>query len=85
LPFATAIIPFLIDGPAAVISVTLRITSGADGRGVYVLANGSAFGVDTPPGPVADVESFDVTGVGAWLVFAGAHAVAATIAAANSI
>jgi len=49
-----------------------------------VLGNGSAFGADTPPGPVAVAESFDPTGVGACDVFAGLHADVATSAAAIS-
>ena len=73
--------PFLIEGPAAVIRVTLRITSGADAVRTYVLGNGSAFGAETPPGPVGAAESVlaaaALAGVGAWLFFAGAHATAA--------
>jgi hypothetical protein len=33
--------------------VALRITVGRDAKGRYVLVNGSAFGVETAPGPVA--------------------------------
>jgi hypothetical protein len=32
-------------------TVTLRITYGGAGRRAYVLGNGSAFGVETPPVP----------------------------------
>jgi hypothetical protein len=42
---------------------TFRITWGAAGTRTYVLGNGSAFGTDTPPGPVGGTESFGVTGV----------------------
>ncbi|HEY0242560.1 MAG TPA: hypothetical protein VGC52_07840, partial [Gemmatimonadaceae bacterium] len=63
----------------------LRITSGPAAGRTYVLGNGSAFGVDTPPGPVGCAESFAavVAGVGAWDDLAGLHA-AAVIAAAIS-
>src|SRR4029079_457854 len=52
-PSATAIIPFLIVGPAAVMMLTLRMTRGGAAMRVYVLGNGSAFGTEIPPGPVA--------------------------------
>jgi hypothetical protein len=57
--FATATIfpsrmksaPFSIRGPAAVKIVTFLINVGRDGKGLYVLGKGSAFGVDSAPGP----------------------------------
>jgi hypothetical protein len=64
--------------------LTFLITSGAEATRTYVLANGSAFGVDTPPGPVTAVESFAVAGVGACVVLAGVHADAAIAAATNN-
>src|ERR1700686_1984422 len=76
-PFWSRIAPFRIIGPAAVRMLTLRITVGREGNGVYVLGNGSAFGVDVAPSPApvcavsrAGVDEVRVCGV------ALAHAVA---------
>jgi hypothetical protein len=64
-PSATAIAPFRIIGPAAVMMLTLRITSGVDGKRVYVLGKGSAFGNDVDPRPLfAAAESLSLTGDG---------------------
>src|SRR6476620_5471444 len=51
LPFCRRIAPFRISGPAAVKMLTLRITVVRDGKGTYVLGNGSALGVEVPPRP----------------------------------
>src|SRR5688572_13160872 len=71
-PSAMEIIPLRIVGPAAVMMFTLRMTSGGEGKRAYVLGNGLAFGVETPPSPVAAAESFGVTG--GLVDFLGAHA-----------
>src|ERR1051325_3381856 len=66
--------PFEIDGPAAVITVTLRISVVRDGNGLYVLGNGSALGTDTAPGP--GPVGFAAAGcaalaVGGWVAWVG--------------
>src|SRR5690349_16113685 len=43
--------PLRMTGPAAVRMLTLRTTVVREGKGRYVLGNGSAFGVDSAPGP----------------------------------
>jgi hypothetical protein len=45
--------PFLISGPAAVRRLTFRITVVREGKGTYVLGNGSALGVDVAPRPTS--------------------------------
>jgi hypothetical protein len=68
--------PFLIIGPAAVRMLTLRMTVVREGKGAYVLGNGSAFGVDADPRPKsACVESR--AGVAEVVVWDGADAQAA--------
>jgi hypothetical protein len=60
--------------------VALRMATGREATGRYVLGNGSAFGADNAPAPggVGDVESgFGadcVCAVGAWVAGAGAGA-----------
>src|ERR1051325_10582524 len=43
--------PFVIVGPAAVMIVALRISVVRRGKGLYVLGNGFAFGIEVPPAP----------------------------------
>jgi hypothetical protein len=74
--------PLRIIGPAAVINVTFLMNSGADAGLWYVDGNGSASGTETPPGPVAVVESF--AGVGAWAGFVAAQAEVAAVTSAAS-
>jgi hypothetical protein len=45
------IAPFSMRGPAAVKIVTFLINVGREGKGLYVLGKGSAFGVESAPGP----------------------------------
>src|SRR5688572_28112110 len=56
-PFCMRIAPFLIKGPAAVRMLTFRITVIRDGKGTYVLGNGSALGAEVAPRPIPGVES----------------------------
>jgi hypothetical protein len=72
-PSAIEIMPFVIVGPAAVMRFTFRMTSGADENRVYVLGNGSSFGLETAPRPVAGTLSF-ATGAGCCGFLEGAHA-----------
>src|SRR3970282_2000740 len=59
LPSRSRMVPLGIAGPVAVRMVALRMATGPDGTGRYVLGNGSAFGADTAPAPggVGGVES----------------------------
>src|SRR6476469_967724 len=75
--------PFVILGPAAVKMVTFLMTVVFDGKGLYVLGNGSAFWAESAPRPAfVERESLpcvlspvaDTCGAGAWLPFAGEHA-----------
>src|SRR5436190_4197588 len=50
-PSRTSTAPSRIDGPAAVITVTLRMTNGCEAGALYVDGNGSSFGRDVPPRP----------------------------------
>src|SRR5690348_7431665 len=50
-PSFITIAPRWIVGPAAVRSVTFLMTVGREGKGLYVLGYGSAFGNDRAPGP----------------------------------
>src|SRR5688572_15869829 len=54
LPSRRSTAPFWIVGPAAVITVTFRISVVRDGNGRYVLGKGSALGDDTAPAPGAE-------------------------------
>src|SRR6266542_1125029 len=82
LPFCTRTLPFRIVGPAAVMMLTLRMTSVRDGKGTYVLGKGSAFGRETPPRPArfGGTESLltDCAGVGAGVGVVPAQPRAAT-------
>ena len=76
-------------GPAAVKTVTLVISVGAEGNGVYVLGKGSAFGTDRAPGPTscpaeADAGALDADAVEAG-VGAGAGAGAGGWAACDDV
>src|SRR6187397_559056 len=51
LPSWTSTAPPRIAGPAAVITVTLRMTIGFDAGAWYVEGKGSSFGDDRPPRP----------------------------------
>src|SRR5205085_1616740 len=63
-------------GPAAVITVALRMNVVRDGNGWYVLGNGLAFGSDSAPGPDDGFDVLPGVGcVGAGALWAcGAHA-----------
>src|SRR5688572_31972968 len=85
-PSAIEIMPLVIVGPAAVITLTFRITSGADAKRVYVLGNGSSFGLDTAPRPVAGTESFAAgDGCCGFLEGAQAAASAANVSSAKEL
>lgn len=82
-PSAMETIPFRMVGPAAVMTLTFRITRGGAAMRAYVLGNGSAFGRDTPPGPVEVTESRAVAGACVELDRVGAHAQMAAVAMAG--
>ncbi len=54
-PSLRRIAPFVMRGPAAVRIVTFLMTVVFDGKGLYVLGNGSALGVDSAPRPAVVV------------------------------
>src|SRR2546423_13757699 len=81
-PCGMRIAPFLISGPAAVRMLTFRITVVREGKGAYVLGNGSAFGVDIAPRPTSGVAE-SRAGVVVVVVRAGADAQARTAASAK--
>src|SRR4051812_1341898 len=53
LPPCSRIAPFRMVGPAAVMTLTFRISVGRDANGTYVLGNGSALGTLSAPAPGA--------------------------------
>src|SRR5690348_8583542 len=85
-PSRSRIAPLWTAGPAAVRIVTLRMTVGFDGRGWYVLGNGSAFGVEVAPSPAfaADFVVLSELRCGEGACAAGAELQAAAMSSAAS-